>query len=272
MLVECKSIAKEIRERAKEQAGGKKLWLHNIVVGNDEASLVYARSNLRLLRKLGFDGKIHHLENGNEREVLSLIESLNEDPDVHGIMVNFPLPREIDAMKVRTAISPIKDVDGINPLNYGRLLLGDEVLVPNTPRAVIHILERITELRGKDVLIINRTPVVGKPLALLLLNRDATPTIAHSKTKNLKEKARYADIIVVAVGKPKFLTEDMVSEGSIVIDVGINVVDGKIVGDADFEKIEKKAYITPVPGGVGTVTNACLVENLVKAAKLQGVI
>ncbi len=272
MLIECKSLADDIKDRAKKEANGKKLWLHNIVAGNDKASLVYARSNLKLLRKLGFDGKIHHLENPTEDELLSLIKSLNEDPDVHGIMVNFPLPKGIDPMKIRDAISPLKDVDGINPINYGKLLLGEEVLVPNTPRAVIHILEKITELRGKDVLIINRTPVVGKPLSLLLLNRDATPTIAHSKTRNLKEKARNADIIVIAVGKPKFLTEDMISEGSIVIDVGINVVNGKIVGDADFDAIEKKAKITPVPGGVGTVTNACLVENLVKAAKLQGVL
>ena len=272
MLIECKSIAKEIRERAKAEAKGKKLWLHNIVAGGDEASLVYARSNLKLLRKLGFDGKIHHLEEVRERDLLYLIESLNEEDNVHGIMVNFPLPKGIDALKVREKISPIKDVDGINPVNYGRLLLGEERLVPNTPRAVITILERITNLRGKDVLIINRTPVVGKPLSLLLLNRDATPMVAHSKTTDLRDKSRRADIIVVAVGKPGFLTADMVKEGAIVIDVGINVVDGKLTGDADFENIEKKAKITPVPGGVGTVTNACLVENLVKAAKLQGII
>ncbi len=272
MIIECKSIAKEIRERAKKVAEGKKLVLHNIVIGEDEASLVYARSNLKLLRKMGFDGEIHHLKSAQENEILSLINRLNEDPEVHGIMVNFPLPKGMDAMKIREAISPLKDVDGINPINYGKLLLGSEVLVPNTPRAVIRILEKITELRGKDVLIINRTPVVGKPLSLLLLNRDATPTIAHSKTRNLEDKARNADIIVVAVGKPEFLKENMVKDGAIVIDVGINVVDGKIVGDADFENIEKKAYITPVPGGVGTVTNACLIENLVKAAKLQGVI
>ncbi len=272
MIIECKKIAKEIRERAKEEAKGKRLMLHNIVIGGDEASLVYARSNLKLLRKMGFDGEIHHLEEATEEDVLSLIHSLNEDDGVHGIMVNFPLPKEIYEMKVRSAVSPVKDVDGINPINYGKLLLGEEVLVPNTPRAVVRILERVTELKGKDVLIINRTPVVGKPLAMLLLNRHATPTIAHSKTQNLREKALKADIIVVAVGRPDFLTEDMVREGSIVIDVGINVVDGKIVGDADFDSIVEKAQITPVPGGVGTVTNACLIENLVRAAKLQGVI
>jgi len=272
MLIECKSIGKDIIERAKREAKGRKLWLHNIVVGGDEASLVYARSNLKLLRKAGFEGKIHHLENAKEKELLSLIESLNEDENVHGIMVNFPLPKEIDALKVREKISPVKDVDGINPLNYGRLLLGEEKLVPNTPRAIIEILERITTLRGKDVLIINRTPVVGKPLSLMLLKRDATPTVAHSKTRNLKDKTRRADIVIVAVGKPGFLTENMIKDGAIVIDVGINIVEGKIVGDADFESIVKKAYITPVPGGVGTVTNACLMENLVKATKLQGVI
>ncbi len=272
MIIECKSIAKEIRRKAKEDAKGKKLNLHNIVAGDEEASLVYAKSNQKLLRKLGFEGVIHHLEKPSEEELISLIQELNDDPKVHGIMVNFPLPKNVNDMKVREAISPLKDVDGITPINYGKLLLGQEVLVPNTPRAVVRILESITSLRGKDVLIINRTPVVGKPLSLLLLNRDATPTIAHSKTQNLEEKTKNADIVVVAVGKPRFLKEEMVKDGAIVIDVGINVVDGKIIGDADFEKIEKKAYITPVPGGVGTVTNACLIENLVKAAKLQGVL
>ncbi len=272
MIIQCKELAKKIKEEAKKEAHGKELTLHNIVVGNDEASLVYAKSNKKLLEKMGFKGVIHHIREFDEEELLHLIHSLNEDSEVHGIMVNFPLPREIDTMKVRNAISPLKDVDGISPVNYGNLLLKKEILVPNTPRAVIRILENITQLRGKDVLIINRTPVVGKPLALLLLNRDATPTIAHSKTKNLKDKSLSADIIVVAVGRPKFLTADMVHDNAIVIDVGINVINGKIVGDAEFEAIEKKAYITPVPGGVGTVTNACLMENLVKAAKLQGVI
>ncbi len=272
MLIECKSIAKKIREEAKNAAGGKKLMLHNIVVGSDESSLVYARSNLKLLRRLGFDGEIHHLKQADEKELLQLIEKLNSDENVHGIMVNFPLPKNIDAMKVREAISPVKDVDGISPVNYGKLLLGKEELTPNTPRAVIRILENFTTLRGRDVVIINRTPVVGKPLALMLLNRDATPLIAHSKTANLEKKIKNADIVVVAVGKPGFLRADMVSEGTIVIDVGINVVGEKIVGDADFEGIVKKAHITPVPGGVGTVTNACLVENLVRAAKLQGVL
>ncbi len=272
MIIQCKSLAKEIREKAKREARGEKLMLHNIVVGEDESSLVYAKSNLKLLRKMGFDGVIHHLKYATEKQVLELIENLNSDPNVHGIMVNFPLPRNIDAMKVREAISPVKDVDGISPVNYGKLLLGKEVLTPNTPRAVIRILENVTELRGKDVLIINRTPVVGKPLSLMLLNRDATPTITHSKTRNLEEKTKNADIVVVAVGRPGFLKAHMVHDDAIVIDVGINVVDGKIVGDADFEAIERKAKITPVPGGVGTVTNACLIENLVKAAKLQGVI
>ncbi len=272
MIIQCKSLAKEIGEKAKREAQGKKLMLHNIVVGGDKSSLVYANSNLKLLRKMGFDGVIHHLKDTTQNQVLKLIEELNTDPEVHGIMVNFPLPRDIDAMKVREAISPLKDVDGISPVNYGKLLLGQEVLTPNTPRAVVRILESITDLKGKDVLIINRTPVVGKPLALMLLNRDATPAISHSKTRNLEEKTRNADIVVVAVGRPKFLTADMVHDNAIVIDVGINVINGKIVGDAEFEAIEKKAYITPVPGGVGTVTNACLMENLVKAAKLQGVI
>ncbi len=270
MIINCKDLANRIKERAKEEAKGAGLSLHTIISGDNEASMVYAKSKIKTLKKLGMSGEIHRVD--SEKELLNLLDELAKNDDVHGIMVEFPLPKGYDSIKVRSAISPIKDVDGMNPVNYGTLLLGEEILVPNTPRAVIKILEEITELKGKDVTIINRTPVVGKPLALMLLNRHATPTICHSKTKNLAEKTRNADIVVVAVGRPKFLTEDMVHEGAIVIDVGINVMDGKIVGDADFEALEKNTKITPVPGGVGTVTTACMVENLVKAAKLQGVI
>ncbi len=270
MIINCKNLAERIKEKAREEAKGVNLSLHTIIAGENEASLVYAKSKLKALKKLGMSGEIHRVE--SEKEMLDLLDDLAKNDDVHGIMVEFPLPKDYDSLKIRSAISPIKDVDGMNPVNYGILLLGREILVPNTPRAVIKILEELVDLKGKDVTIINRTPVVGKPLALMLLNRDATPTVCHSKTRNLKDKTKNADIVVVAVGKPKFLTEDMVSEGAIVIDVGINVMDGKIVGDVDFENVEKKTKITPVPGGVGTVTTACMVENLVRAAKLQGVI
>jgi len=270
MIINCKEMAKRIKEKAKEEAKGAGLALHTVIAGDDEASLVYAKSKVRTLKKLGMHGEIHRV--GSEKELLDLLEDLGKNDDVHGIMVEFPLPKGYDAMKVRSAISPIKDVDGMNPVNYGYLLLGEEILTPNTPRAVVRILESITDLKGKDVAIINRTPVVGKPLAMMLLNRHATPTVMHSKTVNLAEKTRNADIVLVAVGRAKFLTAEMVREGAIVIDVGINVVGDKLLGDADFEAIEKKAKITPVPGGVGAVTTACMVENLVKAAKLQGVI
>ncbi len=270
MIINCKGLANKIKKKAVEDAHGEKLILHTIMAGDDEASMVYAKSKIKTLRKLGFDGEIDRVS--SEEEMLKKLEELNERDDVHGIMVEFPLPKGYDSMKVRSAISPIKDVDGMNPVNYGYLLLGNEIMTPNTPRAVIRILESITELKGKDVVIINRTPVVGKPLAMMLLHRHATPIICHSKTKALKEKTKNADIVVVAVGRANFLTADMVRDDSIVIDVGINVVDGKLRGDADFEAIEKKAKITPVPGGVGAVTTACMVENLVKAAKLQGVI
>ncbi len=270
MIINCQNLAEKIKEKAVEDAHGEKLVLHAILAGDDEASIVYAKSKIKVLRELGFEGKIDRVS--SEEEMLKKIEELNARDDVHGIMVEFPLPKGYDAIKVRSAISPLKDVDGMNPVNYGYLLMGDEIMTPNTPRAVIKILESITELKGKDVVIINRTPVVGKPLAMMLLNRHATPTVCHSKTKNLKEKTKNADIVVVAVGHANFLTADMVRDDTIVIDVGINVVDGKLRGDADFEEIEKKAKITPVPGGVGAVTTACMVENLVKAAKLQGII
>ncbi len=270
MIIDCRELAKSIKNKAKEEAKGLSLSLHTIIVGDDEASLVYAKSKVRTLKKLNMRGEIHRVD--GEKELMDVIEELNGNDDVHGIMVEFPLPKGYDAMRVRSAISPIKDVDGMNPVNYGYLLLGNEILTPNTPRAVVRILENITNLEGKDVAIINRTPVVGKPLAMMLLNRHATPTVMHSRTKNIKEKTKNSDVVVVAVGKPKFLTADMVRENAIVIDVGINVVGDKLMGDADFEEIEKKAKITPVPGGVGAVTTACMVENLVKAAKLQGVI
>ena len=270
MIINTKALSNSIKKKALEDAGGKRLLLHTVMAGEDRASLVYAKSKIKTLRKLGFEGKIDRVS--TEKEMLKKIEELNEKDDVHGIMVEFPLPKGYDAMKIRSAISPIKDVDGMNPVNYGYILLGREILTPNTPRAVIKILEGATDLKGKDVVIINRTPVVGKPLAMMLLHRHATPTICHSKTKELKEKTKNADIVVVAVGHANFLTADMVRDDTIVIDVGINVVDGKLCGDAEFSEIEKKAQITPVPGGVGAVTTACMVENLVKAAKLQGVI
>ncbi len=276
MIINGKEIASKIEKDLSQKAVdferkyGKKVSLHTILVGNDEASRIYANSKIKKLKSLGMDGYIHNLpENSNESDVIDLLNKLSKDESVHGVMVEMPLPKHLDKTKILLNIDPEKDADGQNPLNLGLLMLGNEDHVPSTPKAVIRILEEIkVDLKGKKVCIINRTPVVGKPLAMLFLNRDATVKICHSRTQNIEKETKDSDIIVVAVGKPYFLKENMVSENSIVIDVGINSVDNKIVGDADFDSLkERVAMITPVPGGVGSVTTVLIIEQALKNAQ-----
>ncbi|MEM2046727.1 MAG: bifunctional 5,10-methylenetetrahydrofolate dehydrogenase/5,10-methenyltetrahydrofolate cyclohydrolase, partial [Candidatus Jordarchaeales archaeon] len=197
------------------------------------------------------------------------VHKLNVDERIHGVIVQLPLPRHLNENRIIEALLPEKDADGLHPANMGRLLLGDESVTPCTPTGIITLLEREgVTLRGKHVVIVNRSKIVGRPLMVMMLNRDATVTVCHSKTVNLAEQTKAADILVVAVGRPMFITEDMVREGAIVIDVGINRVEGRIVGDVDFERVkEKAAAITPVPGGVGPMTVALLLMNVLKAAK-----
>ncbi len=275
MIVSGKEIATRIEKDLSrmaldfERKYGKKVSLHTILVGNDEASRIYANSKIKKLKSMGMDGYIHNLpENSSENEIIDLLNSLSGDDSIHGIMVEMPLPKHIDKTKILMNIDPEKDADGQNPLNLGLLMLGNEDHVPSTPKAVIRILEETKiDLKGKKVCILNRTPVVGKPLAMLFLNRDATVKVCHSKTLNIEKETKDSDIIVVAVGKPYFLKENMVSEGSIVIDVGINSVENRIVGDADFETLKDKvAMITPVPGGVGSVTTVLIIEQTLKNA------
>ncbi len=276
MIINGREIASKIerdlsnRARDFEKKYGKKVTLHTILVGNDEASRIYANSKIKKLKSLGMDGYIHTLpENSSENEIIDLLKKLSADENVHGIMVEMPLPKHLDKTKILMNIDPEKDADGQNPLNLGLLMLGNEDHVPSTPRAVIRIIEEIgIDLKGKRVCIINRTPVVGKPLAMLFLNRDATVKICHSKTLNIENETRDSDIIVVAVGKPFFLKENMVTEKSVVIDVGINSVENRIVGDADFDRLKDKvSMITPVPGGVGSVTTVLIIEQTIKNAE-----
>lgn len=243
-----------------------------IMVGNNPASQVYVAGKAKACAQVGIASQIYHLEeNTTEYELEELIKNLNQDNSVDGILLQLPVPDHINGQKMIELISPEKDVDGLTKTNLGKLVSNDNSgLFGCTPSGVIELLKHNKiELKSKDVVIINRSLLVGKPLAFMFLNENATPIMAHSKTRNLVEKTRNADIIVVAVGKKNFLTEDMVSEGAIVVDVGINrdTETNKICGDVDFENVSKKAsWITPVPGGAGPMTIAMLLKNTYKTA------
>ncbi|MDR2514709.1 MAG: bifunctional methylenetetrahydrofolate dehydrogenase/methenyltetrahydrofolate cyclohydrolase FolD [Christensenellaceae bacterium] len=242
-----------------------------ILVGDDPASAVYVRNKERAAKELGFLGGVLRLpaETGQE-ELLTLIKHLNDDEQVHGILVQLPLPGHILESAVLAAISPQKDVDGFHAVNAGRLMAGRPLFAPCTPKGVMRLLaESGIETRGKNAVVVGRSNIVGKPMAMLLLQADCTVTIAHSKTQNLAALCAGADLLVAAIGRPKFITTEMVKEGAVVIDVGINRVgEKKLVGDVDFDGASKKAsFITPVPGGVGAMTIAMLMENTVEAAE-----
>ena len=243
-----------------------------VLVGDDPASQTYVRAKEKKCGELGFQGETLRLPvDTSQDEILKLIVKLNRDTAVHGILVQLPLPRLIDKIKVLTAIAPEKDVDGLHPENIGRLVRGDARFKPCTPAGVIEILKfyRIP-LSGKRAVVMGRSDIVGKPAAMLLLAEDATVTIAHSKTSDLISLTQSADILVVAVGKPKFIGLEHVNPTMVIVDVGIHRIDGKLVGDVDFEKVAPVVRaITPVPGGVGKMTIAMLMKNVVMAAKLQ---
>lgn len=242
-----------------------------IQVGDDPASQIYVNSKIKQCSEVGIESKAYiYPITVTEDEILAKIEELNRDKTVNGILVQLPLPKHIDEMKVIDKIALEKDVDGFKPENIGLLSLNRrEALLPCTPAGIMRLFKEYSiELEGKDIVVIGRSNIVGKPLSLLLINSGATVTVCNSKTKNLKEKTKSADIVIVAVGKANFLTEDMVKDGVIVVDVGINRDGKKICGDVDFETVSKKSsYITPVPGGVGPMTIALLLENTVKSFK-----
>lgn len=277
-IINGKELAKNIRLKLKEEVEELKKAEINpklavIMVGDDKASKVYVKNKSKACEEVGVEFEEYLLPaNTKMKELLELIEKLNNDVTVHGILVQSPLPEGLDANEAFKTISPKKDVDGFNPINVGKLSLNQDCFVSCTPFGIIKMLETYNiPIEGANAVIIGRSNIVGKPLAKCLLNKNATVTVCHSKTKNLKEITNKADILVAAIGKPKFVTVDMVKEGATVIDVGINrMEDGKLVGDTDFENIkEKVSYITPVPGGVGPMTIAMLMYNVVKAAKQQ---
>ena len=271
-LIDGKAVAKSIEEEVAAAIArlGFAPGLVAVRVGNDPASEVYVRNKARKARELGLRGDELILpDSTTEAELLAHVDRLNRDDDVDGILVQLPLPKQIDATKVIDAIDPSKDVDGFHPINVGKLHLGRRTLVPCTPAGVIRLIESTgATIAGSNAVVIGRSDIVGKPMAALLLQRHATVTIAHSRTRDLAGVARGADILVAAVGKPMFVTQAMVKAGAIVIDVGINRVDGKLVGDVDFANAREVAgWITPVPGGVGPMTIAMLMKNTVTAAE-----
>jgi methylenetetrahydrofolate dehydrogenase (NADP+) / methenyltetrahydrofolate cyclohydrolase len=276
VLIDGKKVSGEIRNRLADEIQelkkktGKTPGLATVLVGDDPASAVYVRNKNKICGELGFQSFEQKLSaDTSEEKLLQLVGELNSNKDIHGILVQLPLPDQIDSEKILQAIDPKKDVDGFHPINVGKLVVGNALLTPCTPTGIIALLDRYDiEISGKHAVIIGRSNIVGKPVSMLLLQRNATITICHSRTQNLKEVTRSADILVAAVGRANFVTEEMVSEGTVVIDVGINRVDGKLTGDVDFEPVSKKAsHITPVPGGVGPMTIALLMENTLKAFK-----
>lgn len=276
-IIDGKELAKNIRETLAEEVKELKLAeihpkLAVVMVGEDKASKIYVKNKSRACEEIGIQYEEYLLPTETTmQELTELIEKLNNDVTIHGILVQSPLPEGLDANEAFRTISPKKDVDGFHPVNVGKLSLNQDCFVSCTPYGIMKILDSYhIPVEGANAVIIGRSNIVGKPLAQCLLNKNATVTICHSKTKQLKEITKQADILVAAIGKPKFVTEDMVKEGATVIDVGINRTEEGLVGDTDFEKIKNKvSYITPVPGGVGPMTVAMLMSNVVKAAKQQ---
>ena len=272
LIIDGKKISQEIKEELKEKVGqykeeGKKAALAVIQVGEDPASTVYVRNKKNACAYIGIESVAYELpEETTQEELLALIGELNGREDMNGILVQLPLPSHIDEEKVILSISPEKDVDGFHPQSAGSMLIGSKGFLPCTPAGVVQLLKRSgVEIEGKHCVVIGRSNIVGKPMAVLMLRENATVTIAHSRTQNLKELCKQADILIAAVGKPKFITADYVKEGAVVIDVGIHRLEGKkLCGDVDFDDVESHvSAITPVPGGVGPMTIAMLMHNCV---------
>lgn len=272
-IISGKELSKEKREEVRVKVEELKAkykavpHLAVVLVGEDPASESYVKAKHRACLKAGMESTVIIKPiTTTEEELLSIVEDLNNDESVHGILVQLPLPKHIDEDKVIDAIDITKDVDGFHPLNIAYMHLGRNAILPATPKGIMTMLHsKNVELKGKDAIIIGRSNIVGKPIAMLLMKEHATVQIAHSRTQNLKEKCLNADIIVAAVGRANTVTEDMVKDGAVVIDVGVNRVEGKLVGDCDFENIkDKSSFITPVPGGVGPMTITSLLQNTVE--------
>lgn len=278
VIIDGKELAKKIRanlkiecEELKKRNINSKLAV--IMVGEDPASKVYVRNKSKACEDVGIKYEEYLLDSKiTQKELIELIEKLNNDKTINGILLQSPIPSNLDVNEAFRTISPQKDVDGFNPVNVGKLVLNQDTFVSCTPYGIMKMFEEYDiDLTGKNVVILGRSNIVGKPLIHCCLNKNATVTSCHSKTQNLAQKAKEADILISAIGKANFVTADMVKDGAVVIDVGINRLDnGKITGDVDFESVKEKAsYITPVPGGVGPMTIAMLMNNVIKATRRQ---
>ncbi|CUN88708.1 MULTISPECIES: bifunctional 5,10-methylenetetrahydrofolate dehydrogenase/5,10-methenyltetrahydrofolate cyclohydrolase [Clostridium] len=272
--IDGKEIALEIKEEIKEFINKRKEnnlnvpKVASILVGNDGGSLFYLNNQEKVATSLGMEfEKVHLNEEVTEEELINKIDKLNNDNTVSGIILQLPLPKHIDEKKVISAISPKKDVDCLTFVNQGKLYMGEDTFMPCTPKSVLTILKSLNiNLEGMEVVVIGRSNIVGKPAGALLLKENCTVTMCHSRTKNLREVCKRADILVVAIGKAKFVDESFVKDGAIVIDVGTNSVEGKITGDVDFDKvIDVASFVTPVPGGVGALTTTLLMKNACEA-------
>ena len=276
-IIDGKKISAEIRAEIKEKTlaftekNGFRPGLAVIIVGADPASQVYVRNKRRACEEVGFYSEAYELpEETTQSELIALVDKLNADEKIHGILCQLPLPKHLDENEVILRIDPRKDVDAFHPYNVGKIMIGDYDFLPCTPAGVMALLERSgIEIKGKECVVVGRSNIVGKPQAMLLLHAHGTVTVCHSRTKDLAEVCRRADILVAAIGKADFFTADMVKEGAVVIDVGMNRrADGKLTGDVDFASVEPKAsYITPVPGGVGPMTITMLMQNTLTAAQ-----
>lgn len=277
-IIDGKVVSAEVKARVKKavgelKVGGVQPCLATVLVGDDPASATYVGSKQKDAKEVGIATRDHRLAAAfKQNELVELVQLLNNDREVHGVLVQLPLPKEIDEFEIIAALSPLKDVDGLTPYNAGMLQSGMGLLKPCTPSGIMELLEYYElDVAGMDAVVVNRSNLVGKPLAMLLLEQDATVTVCHSKTKNLNEKLRNADLVVTAVGQRQGFTlkADMIKEGAIVIDVGIARINDKLVGDVDFESVKQKAsWVTPVPGGVGLMTRAMLLKNTVTAASI----
>lgn len=278
IIMDGKALAKKIKEQQKVQAEmlkakGVNPCLAVVIVGENPASKVYVAGKIRDCGECGIESREYALpESTTQEELISLVDKLNKDDSVSGLLVQLPLPKHLDEKAVIDAIDPKKDVDAFCPVNVGKIMIGDYDFLPCTPAGVMELLDEYNiDVAGKECVVVGRSNIVGKPQAMLLLHKNGTVTICHSRTKDLKEVCQRADILVVAIGKGEFIKGDMIKEGAVVIDVGMNRnSEGKLVGDVDFESAKEKAsYITPVPGGVGVMTRAILMKNTIKAAQIN---
>lgn len=277
-IIDGKAVSAQVKERIKAETAelkkqGIEVGLAVVIVGEDPASKVYVRNKKRACEEVGFNSYEFALpEDTTEEQLLELVQKLNADDKVNGILVQLPLPAHLDDKVIINNILPEKDVDAFHPVNVGKIMIGDYSFLPSTPAGVMELIASSgTEIAGKECVVIGRSNIVGKPQAMLLLHKSGTVTVCHSKTKNLKEVCQRADILVAAVGKAKMITADYIKEGAVVIDVGMNRDEnGKLCGDVDFEDCKEKAgFITPVPGGVGPMTIAMLMQNTLTAAKVK---